>query len=83
MEVSGSSEEVETCFKNGKILHSASVNKPSDTIHNEICCWTDKEIHRMSCNVHFSVVETQGGLAAIRFWNADFLLVKGRTGRVG
>jgi hypothetical protein len=46
------------CDKKGKVLHSASLNKPSDTVHYETSCWTDEEIQRTSFDVHFSVVET-------------------------
>jgi hypothetical protein len=44
--------------KKGKILHSASVNKPYDIIHNETSYWTDEEIQRMLHDIHFSVAET-------------------------
>jgi hypothetical protein len=37
------------CGKKGRILHGASVSKPSDTAHDGISYWTDEEIQ--SCNV--------------------------------
>jgi hypothetical protein len=42
------------CDKKGKILHGASVNKPSNTIHNETSCGTDDEIQRTSHDAYFS-----------------------------
>jgi hypothetical protein len=55
-EVCENSWEQETCVpRKGKIQHGASMNKPSDTIHNETSCWTI-EILRASPDVHFSAV---------------------------
>jgi hypothetical protein len=66
-----------------KTLHSACVNKASNTINNETSYWTLEEIQRMSCDVHFLVVKTRRRYAALRSWNVNFILGKGRTERAG
>jgi hypothetical protein len=48
-------------YDKGKICNSASINNPSDRIHNEKSCWADDKIRRMSHDIHFSVVETWSG----------------------
>jgi hypothetical protein len=61
----------------GKILHSAYVNKARDTIHNEESYWTLEEIRRMSYWLN------RRRYAALRSWNVNFLLGKSRTERMG
>jgi hypothetical protein len=56
------------------MLASASVNKPSDTVHNGTSWWTDKEIQRGSHDVQFSVVK------ASKRGAANFLLDTGGAG---
>jgi hypothetical protein len=45
-----------------KILHAASINKPSDMTHDETSYWSDERIQTISCDVHFSVGDREGKL---------------------
>jgi hypothetical protein len=71
-EVSRSSGKGETCVTKRGIYCIVPLR---DTVHNQTSYWTDEEIHRMSTDVPFSVVET--------WWRMQTPLIKDRRERVG
>jgi hypothetical protein len=75
--VGRSSEEWVTHLTRGRICNSASINNPSDRIHNEKSCWADGKIRKTSYDIHFSMVETWSGVSCYQILEYKLSLSEG------